>query len=159
MAAFALENANKAWQRVQGALDAAGASPEVQLQFRALKMWLATQKGNPNLQFLSFTAAQAAAAGGTVLATGVANVYAVFVKKTATATRNTVKLYDDATDDTTAGDAVIAADLIAASQQAAVIYPDGYALAVGAVITGHTTLIGTTDGSSANAGSGFVLVG
>lgn len=157
MAAFAVENSNKTWQRVKAAL--AGANPAAVEAFAQLKMYLATQKKNIDLQFLPFTAAQAAAAGGTVLGSGTGTVYGWYVKKTATATQNTIKLYDDATDDTTAGNAIAAADLRAASTEVASIRPTGQALATGLVVTAHTTLLGTTDGSSANAGSGFVIIG
>jgi len=157
MAAFANVSANLVKHAVKTRLmDATPAAGEA---FRRLFSWLAQHKGKNDLQLLNFTATDGATAGGVVLGSGVARVYAFYVKKTATATQNTMKLYDDATDDTTAGNAIAALDLRAANEEAWEIYPNGKLLATGLVITDHTTLLGTVDGSAANGGNGFVIIG
>lgn len=155
-AAFATEAMNLTKQRVKIAL--ADASPLAQAAFRRFFENISQQQRGRQLQLLAFTAADAAAAGGTVLGSGVLRVVAVYVKKTTAATQNTVKLYDDATDDTTAGNAIAAFDLRAASEEQLMFDPAGKVLATGLVVTAHTTVLGTTDGSSANAGSGFVIL-
>ena len=157
MAAFAREDANKVWQEVAQHL-ASTSNPLVQEAFRKLKSYQAQHNRAAQLQFLQFTAADAATAGGTVLGSGVGSIIGVYVKKTTAATQNTVKLYDDATDDTTGGNAIAAYDMRIASLECCEVWPVGILLATGIVVTAHTTLLGTTDGSSANAGSGFVII-
>lgn len=159
MAAFAGENPNKTWERVKMAL--AGANPGIQQQFKALKTWLATQKGNPSLQFLPFSEADCDAAGGTVLATGVATLHAIYIRKEtgsgASATDNWFWFYDDATDDTTDASARVCLPLlISAEDQQSYVHPIGLPLALGAVVTQYTGPLNKTDGS--NGGQGFVLV-
>jgi hypothetical protein len=155
MAAIAVGDSNLVWQQVKIAL--ANAHPVAQQTFDALRRYLATQGGNPQLQILPFSEADADAAGGTVLATGACKIYGVYCKKVSAATDNYVKVYDDATDDTTAGDQIIALALLATEEVAFEIHPNGLAFATGVVITQHTTSIGVTDGS--DGGNGFVLVG
>lgn len=127
------------------------------LAFKGLKEALATQYGNAQLQFLPFSEDDADTAGGTVLLSGACKVYAVFVRKVSAATDNYVKVYDDATDDTTAGDQIIAIPLLATQEEAFEIHPNGLAFATGIVITQHTTSIGVTDGS--DGGNGFIIIG
>ena len=157
MAAFAREDANKVWQRVAQHL-VSSSNALILEEVRRLKSYQAQHNSARQLQFLSFTAADAAAAGGTVLGSGVGSVIGIYVKKTATATQNTVKLYDDATDDTTAGNAIGAWDMRIASLECFETWPVGMLLATGLVVTAHTTVLGTTGGSAANAGGGFVIL-
>ncbi len=155
MAAVALEDGSKAWRKVAQALT--NANPAAQAAFKDLRNWLAQQKGNPQLQFLPFSEADADAAGGTALATGAAKVYGIYAKKVSAATDNYVKLYDDASDDTTAGDQIIAMPLLADAEECFEIHPNGLSFATGFVITQHTTSIGVSDGS--DGANGFVLIG
>ena len=112
---------------------------------------------NANLQFIPFSEADADAAGGTVLADAACQVYLVYVNKLGAATENHVKLYDDATDDTTTTDQHIVIMLDQANQEALLVYPQGIAMATGVVVTQHTTSEGTTDGS--DGGDGFIIIG
>ena len=152
--AFSGENSYIAWQRVKILL--AGANPTAVRVFKELKAQLSQVGGNPDLQVLPFTEAQADAAGGTSLLTGAATLLAVYVKKENSATDNHFKLYDDATDDSTDGDAIVALPLLTANEEAVYLALNGVPLATGIVVTQHTTLIGTTDGS--NGGGGFVII-
>ena len=114
--------------------------------------------GNANLQFIPYSEADADAAGGTVLADAACQVYLFYVKKAGSATTaNTTKLYDDATDDTTTTDQRLSLITSADSQEAMAIYPTGFDMATGVVVTQHTTIEGSTDGS--DGGSGFIVVG
>jgi hypothetical protein len=153
--ALSLEDGNLVWQKVKIAL--ADANPAVHAAFAELKKYLAQQKRNPQLQFKAFSEAEADASGGTVLLDAAHRLYAVAVKKDATATDNYLKVYDDATDDTTAGDQIVALALLEASEWVIQIYPNGVPMGTGAVVTAHTTSIGTTDGS--DSGNGFIIVG
>lgn len=167
MAALANEGANLVWQRVQAFLLSNKADEAVQLQFKQLRMYLATQQKNPPLQFLSFSDANVTTAGGIQLGTGTPLIYAVFVIKngtsgTGTATVSYIKVYDDATDDTTASNERIALPLLAASDSSLFMYfnPAGAArFANGVVVGADTTIAGTTDSTAGDAGPGFVIVG
>ncbi len=156
MTAFAFGNANLVWQNVLKAV--ASESPVTQQCFRALKTHLATQLGPKDLQFLPFSEAQADAAGGTVLATGVCTVYAFFAKKENSATDNWTWLYDDATDDTTAAHAMYCLPCLRANESNFVIAPAGFAFALGATVTQYVTdPLGASDGST--GANGFIVVG
>lgn len=113
--------------------------------------------GNADLQFIPFAEADADAAGGTMLADAACQVYLFYVKKLASATENTAKLFDDATDDTAAGDQTLSIILGATGQESMQVYPTGFDMAAGVVVTQHTTPEGTTDGS--DGGDGFVVIG
>ena len=152
-----LENANLVRQKVKAAL--MNATPWIQEQFKDFMIYLATQKGNPDLQFTSFQANGATAGGVVVRSTNAesGSILAVYLKHQASGTDEWFKLYDDNTDDTTAGDALIAIPLHLSSQYHAQFYENGVPYTDGLVITGHTSLIGTTDG--ATTADGFVILG
>lgn len=153
--ALALEDGNKVWQKVKLSLE--DGHPAVQGAFAALKTWLAQQKGNPNLQFAAFSEVQCDDADGTGIIDAACKVYAVYVKKASAATDNYFKLYDSATVDTTAGEQIIAIPLLATTEVAFQMHPDGLAFANGVTVTQHTTSIGVTDGS--DGGNGFFIIG
>ena len=153
--AVSLESSNKVAQKVKAAL--ANANPAAQEAWQAVKIYLATQKQNPDLQFMPFTEVQADVAGGTVLLTGAARVYFVFVKKENSATDNFTWIYDDATDDTTAANARIEFPLLIANDEQFYCNPAGLTIATGLVVTQYTGPLGTTDGS--NGGGGFLVIG
>lgn len=155
--AVSAENANLVWQKAQIALDTLGASGCARDAFRALKAHLSQVKRNPDLQLIPFTEADADAAGGTAILSGAGKIYAFYVKKEDEGTDNMVFLYDDATNDGTAGDAFAGLDLTLAEEEAFAIYPNGYVLGTGIVVTQYSDGIGATDGS--NGGNGFVIVG
>jgi hypothetical protein len=155
--AFSPSDANKVWQQAAISLDSLAASGAAKDVFRALKAHLAQVKSNPQLQFIAFTEVDADVAGGTVLLSGAAKIYGVYVKKEDEGTDNMVFLYDDATNDGTAGDAVLGLDLTLAKEEAMAIYPNGYTLGTGIVVTQYSDGIGATDGS--NGGNGFVIIG
>ena len=155
MAAVATESANKVWQKVRASL--ADANPAAVEAFAELKKYLATQKSNPDLQFVQFTEVDADVAGGTVLISSAAKIYGVYVKKGTSATDNFTWIYDDATDDTTAANARIEFPLLVASDQQLYINPAGLDIATGILVTQYTGPLGTTDGS--DGGDGFLIVG
>jgi len=153
--ALSLENANSVKQKVKIALS--NAHPVHQGVFKSLFEFLATQGLNPDLQFVPFTEVQCDAAGGTNVVDAAAQVYGIYVAKVSAATDNYFKLYDDLTDDTTAGDQIVAIPLLDLAQTAAEIYPGGLDFGTGIVVTQHTTSIGVSDGS--DGGNGFLVIG
>ena len=153
--ALSLENANSVKQKVKIAL--MNAHPIHQGVFKALFEFFATQGLNPDLQFVPFTETQCDAAGGTNVVDAASQVYGIYVQKISAATDNYFKMYDDLTDDTTAGDQLVAIPLLDTAQTAAEIYPGGLDFPTGIVVTQHTTSIGTTDGS--DGGDGFIVLG
>lgn len=153
--ALSLESQNLVWQKVKSAL--MDAHPAAQNAFRGLKEYLATQGGNPDLRFAAFSEADCDAAGGTSIIDAPCKVYGVYVKKVSAATDNYFKLYDDLTDDTTAGDQIVAIPLLATAEVGIEVHPVGLSFAAGVLVTQHTTSIGTTDGS--DGGNGFILAG
>jgi hypothetical protein len=152
--AISLENANKTWQRVNIAL--ANASPAAQKVFKALKQTLAQDYRNKDLQFVAFTESDADAAGGTVLVDAACRIVGVYAKKENSATDNITFLYDDATNDGTAGDAVIGLAVREANEEAFAIYPAGLTCGTGVVVTQYSDGVGATDGS--NGAAGFIII-
>lgn len=94
MAATSFTGANLVWQKVNLALSTQGsagvsgaASPASVNAFRALKLQLATQEGNPDLQFFPFSEADVdITASGFTGPTGAFTLYGAWVKKSETGT-------------------------------------------------------------------------
>lgn len=157
MAAKVLEGANQVWERVNIALQ--GASPEVQGLFKALKLWLATQKGNPRLQYLPFTDVTVDQA--TALTAGGGTLYAIYAKKGNTATDAYFKVNDSAT--LAGGAAGInftnVFPLLNAREEVAAFFQPGQAIATGLTVASETTGVGGTDSTAGDGPSGFMIVG
>lgn len=169
--AVSLESSNKVWQKVKSALNSAGVKRSgagvSQEAFLQLKIYLASQKRNPDLQFIPFSAADIdTGANGKVLLTGAGKLYAVWAKRVADAdvTNSFVEILDDATDNSNG-----AADIIAALQfngtdvldgeEAFVVYPEGYSFGTGLVASSTTTAAGTTESAATESADGFLIVG
>lgn len=167
MAALATENANSAWQRVKIRLSALEATAAAQDILRILKQHLAQEKSNPNLQVIPFTDANLTTNLNAL--DGALTFYALYAKKVGTiaasgafagtATDAWVKLYDDATDDSTTGDARFSLPLLVANDEALYVNPAGLPIVDGIVLSAHTTSNGTTDSTAGDAGAGFIIVG
>lgn len=159
--ALSLEAANLVRQKVYAALQG-GDNPTAKQ-----KLWWVTARaffdqwvdqGNATLQFIPYSEADADDADGTGLADAACKVYLFYVNKRGTATtENTTKLFDHATADTTSTDQVMGLTTAASGQEALMIYPTGFSMAVGVTVTQHTTPEGTSDGS--DGGDGFVVIG
>ena len=159
--ALSLEAANLVRQKVYAALQGTDNPTAKQ------KLWWTTARaffdqwvdqGNNTLQFIPYSEANADADNGTALADAACKVYMFYVNKRGTATtENTTKLFDNATVDTTTTDQTLGIQTAASGQEAMLIYPTGFSMAVGVTVTQHTTPEGTTDGS--DGGDGFVVIG
>lgn len=158
--ALTVENSNLVWQKVKVSLDALGASPVAQAAFRALKERLAGVGGNPDLEFKAIDASVIDDASGSVLCTDPCKVYAVYGKKTATATDAYLAILDDATDDTgVATDVRIVLPFILASDEVFSINVTGFTHGTGVVAKTYTDWDGTTDSTAGDSPNGFAILG
>lgn len=158
--ALSLEDGNLVWQKVKMAL--IDAEPAAQMAFAGLKTWLAQQKGNPQLQFEPIAGTSIDASGGQDHGIDAAHrIYGVYVKKAATATDTFFVVFDDASNDAGAEtDARIQLALLAASETAFAIYPDGLAMAAGLVSKGYSDgYTNATDANEADTPNGFYILG
>lgn len=164
MAAKVLEGANLVWQRVNEFMSlqvgTVPTSPVTRAAFlRSLKQWLATQKGNPKLQYASFTNVTAAVNVG--ITTGGATLYALFLKKQNTATAAYPRINDtNATVGGASGANMIAQlPLLVAGDEIALIFQPGLVLATGLGIESATTAAGGADSTSGDGPNGFAIFG
>ena len=150
--ALSLESAGKVRQKTRMyTLD-----PSVFYALKGFFLYWATNKGNADLQLKPFSEADADDADGTGLLDAASTLHVVYVKKLDAATDNYVKIFDNATVDTTTTDQRLVLPLFQAKESQIWISNKGLPLAVGATITQHTTSEGTTDGS--DGGDGFIIV-
>jgi len=146
------------WQKVAKAL--AGANPATQKAFYDLKTYITTQGGNPQLQFIPYTAAQAIVNGGTSLVGGACTLYGWYGKAArTTGTTSAFEALHDAADNSATTTTVDTARIKATGQSFAVIHPTGVAFATDVVISSATAVGGSTESAAADADNGFVIVG
>ena len=155
----ATENANLVWQRVKASL--AGANPAIQEAFRGLKLILATQYKNPNLQILQFAQADVAGSNtGAILGTGAPKIFAVYGKKGTVGTSAYLTICDSPTDAATGATHRIALEASGAGDEVVFIDTAPAAWITGVCVVSKTTLTGTTVSTGATtAFDGFLIVG
>lgn len=164
--ALSLQSGNLVWQKVKNTLSAIntsskGTSPATQNAFLDLKMYIATDKRNLQLQFCpidgSATASDSGNTASQVSANAACTLYAVYIQKVG-ATETILKWTNHASVATTDGtqDGALAAT-VAGDQF--LIYPDGRAFSTGLTYTEDTTRTGSTLNLLANACYGFFLIG
>jgi len=156
MAVLTTETPVTMWDKVDARL--AGATPAAQMVFRAFKSWCMQHLRGINLQLLDIADLNAF----TNPLDGTLRCYALYLRKSNTATATYVKLFDDATNDAVAGAARLAIGLTAARQSVFLFYPDGLPVVNGVVLGGYTALIGsnaTTPSTAGDGANGFMLVG
>lgn len=140
-----------AWPKAIGRRDR---KPFTNLALKALKEYLVGYKGNPDLQVVEFDDLGA----DSVVADAACTVYAIVLKKQATATGAFFKAADHATSaGTTASDLV--QELNAASQEVVLAYPTGWAQGTGFTVGSDTTADGNTASTSGDGPDGFVIIG
>lgn len=155
MAVKSLEGANQVWERVKQVQ----MSVEATLFFKAVKTWLSTQKGNPRLQFVTFT--NGAAAQVTAVDTGGGTLYAAYAKKRNTAVDAFLKINDSAT---LAGGAagintVITLPLLVGGDEIMQAFYPGAIFATGFVVASETTAPGGAFSAVADSADGFLIIG
>lgn len=156
--ALSTENANLVWQKVKMAL--MNANPASQNAFLDLKMYLATQKKNPDLQFISYTAEQAIVDGGTDMVGAASTLYGWYAngRRTTGTTSAFLALHAAATSNATTT-TLVTARFKAIGQSFAALFPAGLAAETGLTISAATAVGGATESATADAADGFVIVG
>jgi hypothetical protein len=158
--AVSLQSGNLVWQKVNQAL--ANANPSIQQAFKALKTYLATQKGNPDLQFLPFSDADIVTATGYTPVAAACTVYGVYFIKngtgTGTGTDSWLTLANGASNETDA-EKFMALMTSIADQEVYAVHPQGLAFGTDLTISGETSAQDGTESTSGDAGSGFVIIG
>lgn len=136
------------------------ASPAIQNAFLDLKMYLATQGGNPNLQFASFSEAQAIANNGTDLIGGACTLYGVYAKGMRT-TGTTAAFFaiHAAADNTATTTTILTERFKVTGQKFAAVYPTGVAVETGLTVSCATAVGGATESTTPDGAQGFVIVG
>lgn len=157
--AFTGQDGVLVWQKVAKAL--LGANPANASAFRELKTYIATQGGNPQLQFAPYTAAQAVVNNGTDLLGGAGTLYGWYFKARRTSgTTASFQAIHDAADNSATTTTVDTAKINATGQSGSFIHPTGFALATGATISAAQAVGGSTEtASAADATDGFVIFG
>lgn len=165
MPAKVLEGANLTWQRVdeymrlQQSLTQPTSPLGRAVILRELKRWLATFKGNPKLQFLSFSNVTAQVNAG--VSSGGCTLYALFVKKQATATAAYFR-YND-TNATVGGangaNQIGIVPLLVSGDEVLQIFTPGLVLATGLGVESATSAAGGADSTSGDGPNGFAIVG
>jgi len=156
--AVVLESGNLVWQKVKIALTDAG--PEAQSVFKGLREWLVSQKGNPDLQFIPFSAEQAVTAAGVDLTAAACKLYGLYAKgrRTTGTTASFLDLHAAATDAATTT-TVWSNRFKATGQRVAQVSGSGIAIETGLLVHGATAVGGTVDSSAADSADGFVVIG
>lgn len=153
--ALSLESANLVRQKTRMYTK----NPLIFYTLKAFFLYHSTNKGNADLQFITIDDADVTGTDGVVAADAAATLYVAYVKKRGTATDSYFKLFDDATNDGTAGDERITIPLLEASEDHILVFPSGVTFATGIVATSHTSADGTTDSTAGDSGDGFLIIG
>jgi hypothetical protein len=127
---------------------------------KALFLFLAANKGNPDLQFIPYSTAQATVNLGTDLVGAACTLYAWFGKgaRTSGTTASFQALHDAASNaaTTTTVDTVL---VDAVGAQFLIVHPNGKAITTGLTISAATAVGGATESTATDATTGFVIVG
>ena len=161
--AKALEGANLVWQRVNEFTNTVNSSPVERSAFlKSLKLWLATQKGNPKLQYLTFSDVHTHdVATVPELSVSGCTMYALYAKKQTTATAAYFKVNDSATVAGGASGANVkfTFTMLLGNDEIAAIFQPGYVFATGIRVASETTAAGGSDTTTGDGPNGFIIVG
>ena len=155
--AISTQVASKAKRRAFSALSVLGLSSSASQALSTLFQELSQKKGNPDLQVVEFDL-QTSAASDAVIADAACTLYGIFVKKSSTATGAWLKGSDHASAASSTAEE-FAQELNAASQEVAVVYPQGYAQGTGWTFGADTTASGSTNSTAGDGPKGFVILG
>lgn len=156
--ALSLQDGVSVWQKVKNAL--VGANPATQNAFRVLREYLATQGGNPQLQFIPYTAAQVTTDTGFQAADVACTVYGVYGvgARTTGTTAAFFALHAAATNGATTT-TIFTQRFKAVSQSFGAVFPLGLACETALTPSCATAVGGATESAAADACNGFVLIG
>lgn len=168
--ALATQNANLVRQKAYNAVYGTGTgtttnsvSPYHFYAIKALFLHLAMNKGNPDLQFIPYTAEQATTNAGYSPDIDAFTLYAWFGK--ARRTSGTTAAFEAILDGSAGSDSDAVTTHIsihrirATGQSFLEVWPNGYAFATDLVITSNTLVAGVVESSAANSTDGFLIVG
>ena len=160
--ALTLEAGGKVWQKVRQNLT--GASPAIQGQFKALREYLVSQKGNPDLQFAAFGDGDIVTATGYRFqaVAGAATLYGVYFIKNGTGVGTGTDSWltiGNASTNTVVATKFVALMTQTAADQVSATYPNGLIFSINITLTGETSAQDGTESTSGDAGSGFIVVG
>ena len=163
--ALATQNANLVRQKAfhftnNGGSAAASSHAEIWRELKAFFMHLAVNKGNPDLQFIPFTAAQVTTAAGYNPDVDACTLYAIYLRgrRTTGTTAAFFSVHDAATDAATTT-TVWTFKFNVTGQEYFASSPDGHVIATDITLGTATTVGGTTDSAEADAADGFVIIG
>ena len=170
MAATAFGDPNLVWQKVNQALSTQGnsgvsgaASPASQNAFRALKLQLATQEGNAQLQFVPFGEADVDAATGFAGPTGVFTLYGMWAKKSGTGTTiSFLNLRNGVSGGTGASGVLVSTKFSGPGDEGIYISPSGlpFGQTTGSLIMSVTAIGGSTATTGdSDSQHGFLVIG
>lgn len=156
--ALTTESSNRVWQKAATFLEFA--NPATKEAFLRLKIYLASQKKNIDLQYVPFTAEQAVTDTGTSLVGGACTLYGLYAKgrRTTGTTAAFLSVHDAATNGATTT-TTFSMRFKVTGEAHQIIDPVGQVLATDAVISCATAVGGATESSAADAADGFIIVG
>lgn len=157
-----LEGSQLVWQRVNNFFRTKDASPlQTQAFLRELKRWLSTQKGNPRLQYVSFSNVTTSAVTVPEVSQNGCTLYAIYAKKQNTATAAYFKINDHAT---TAGGAnganvKFTLPLLVGNDEIGLVFQPGVVFSTGIAVASETTAAGGANSTSGDGPNGFIILG
>jgi hypothetical protein len=156
--ALSLQDGVQVWQKVKQGL--VNANPASQAAFRVLREYLATQGGNPQLQYIPYTAAQIVTNTGFQAADAACTVFGVYGNGARTSgTTAAFFALHAAADNAATTTTIFTTRLKVTGQSFAAIFPFGLACETALTPSCATAVGGATESSAADACNGFVLIG
>lgn len=158
--ALTTQNGNLVWQKVKNALSAANANPANQAAFADLKVYLAQQKRNPDLQFVPYAAEDIVTNGGFAACTGACTLYGIWAKGRRTSgTTSSFFAAHAAADNNATTTTVLTKRFKVTGQEFAYVDGNGLAVETALTLSAATAVGGATESSAADACDGFVIIG
>ena len=156
--ALTVQDGTLVWQKVKNAL--VGANPAAQNAFRDLRVYLATQGGNPQLQFIPYAAEDIVTNTGMQAVTEACTLYGVYAKGRRTSgTTSSFFAVHAAADNAATTTTILTERFKAVSQAFSAVFPTGIAVETALTLSAATAVGGATESSAADAADGFILVG
>ena len=170
MAATSFQDQNLVWQKVFQALAgqaqsgvSGAANPASHNAFRALKLQMATQKGNPQLQFFPFGEADVDAATGFAGPTGAFTLYGAWGKKSGTGTTKAfLEFRNGISGGAAASGVLVSMRFSGPGDEAEYISPSGlpFGQTTGSLVFSVTAINGTTATTGdSDSQHGFLVIG
>lgn len=156
--AQALQDGVLVWQKVKNALVAA--NPATQNAFRDLRQYLATQGGNPQLQFIAFSAEGIVTNTGFQAMDVASTLFAVYANgRRTTGTTSSFFAVHAAADNAATTTTILTERFKAVGQSFGAVFPTGMAVETAVTLSAATAVGGATESSAADACDGFIIIG